>query len=145
MDKNNFAQRLIALIEDLHISERAFSDKIGKSMSYINTLKKENSSPSLSVVTSILDAYPQVNLYWLTLGVGTMYLSDEDRKTYFGDKKTSVNQDYKSLFEEYRNENAQLRQELHDTHDAILEMMKKNGALQEENTALRLAAISNRQ
>lgn len=145
MDKNNFAQRLIALIEDLRISERAFSDKIGKSMSYINTLKKENSSPSLSVVTSILDAYPQVNLYWLTLGVGTMYLSDEDRKTYFGDKKTSVNQDYKSLFEEYRNENAQLRQELHDTHDAILEMMKKNGALQEENTALRLAAISNRQ
>ena len=145
MDKNNFAQRLIALIEDLRISERAFSDKIGKSMSYINTLKKENSSPSLSVVTSILDAYPQVNLYWLTLGVGTMYLSDEDRKTYFGDKKTSVNQDYNSLFEEYRNENAQLRQELHDTHDAILEMMKKNGALQEENTALRLAAISNRQ
>ncbi len=143
MDKNNFAERLIALIEDLQVSERAFSESIGKSMSYINTLKKENSSPSLTVITSILDAYPQVNLYWLALGVGSMYLSDEDAKNLMDEKKTSTNKDYKALFEEYRKENAQLRQELHENHGTLIELMKKNGALMEENTSLRLAQMGN--
>ena len=80
MDENTFAGRLIALREELQLSERAFSDSIGKSVSYINTLKKENSSPSLTVLTSIIDTYPQVSLYWLALGDGSMYLSDEESK-----------------------------------------------------------------
>ena len=141
MDENSFASRLAALTEDLHISERAFSDSIGKSTSYINTLKKENSSPSLSVVTSILDAYPKVNLYWLVLGVGSMYLSDEDAKTFTEEKNQSTNKDYKALFEEYRKENAELRRELHEAHNTLFELMKKNGTLMEENTALHLAQI----
>ena len=144
MDKNNFAGRLIALIEDLQVSERAFSDSIGKSMSYINTLKKENSSPRLAVITSILDVYPQVNLYWLALGVGSMYLSDEEVKSITDEEKPSSNKDYKALFEEYRNENAQLRQELHESHNTLIEIMKKNGALMEENTTLRLAQMGSK-
>ncbi len=145
MDENTFAGRLIALREELQLSERAFSDSIGKSVSYINTLKKENSSPSLTVLTSIIDTYPQVSLYWLALGVGSMYLSDEESKFLTEEKKSSSNKDYKILFEEYRKENAELRKELHETHNTLIELMKKNGALMEENTALRLAQMEPRE
>ena len=144
MDENNFAERLIALIDELQVSDRAFSESIGKSVSYINTLKKENSSPSLTVLTSILDAYPQVNLYWLVLGVGSMYLSNEGSKIFTDEKKSSSNKDYKNLFEEYRKENAELRQELHEAHNTLIDLMKKNGVLMEENTALRLAQMDNK-
>lgn len=141
MNENTFAARLIALREKLQLSERAFSDSIGKSVSYINTLKKENSSPSLTVLTSIIDTYPQVSLYWLALGVGSMYLSDEESKLLTDEKKSSSNKDYKSLFEEYRKENAELRKELHEAHSTLIDMMKKNGTLMAENTALRLAQM----
>ena len=141
MNENTFAARLIALREKLQLSERAFSDSIGKSVSYINTLKKENSSPSLTVLTSIIDTYPQVSLYWLALGVGSMYLSDEESKLLTDEKKSSSNKDYKSLFEEYRKENAELRKELHEAHSTLIDMMKKNGTLMAKNTALRLAQM----
>ena len=141
MNENTFAARLIALREKLQLSERAFSDSIGKSVSYINTLKKENSSPSLTVLTSIIDTYPQVSLYWLALGVGSMYLSDEESKLLTDEKKSSSNKDYKSLFEEYRKEHAELRKELHEAHSTLIDMMKKNGTLMAKNTALRLAQM----
>ena len=60
------------------------------------------------------------------------------------EKKSSSNKDYKNLFEEYRKENAELRQELHEAHNTLIDLMKKNGALMEENTALRLAQLDNK-
>ena len=143
MNENKFAYRLIALIKDQNISERAFSEKIGKSYSYINSLKKESCSPSLKVLTSILDICPQVNLYWLALGVGSMYLTTEDVKTYMEERHISQNKDYKTLFEEERKENAILRQELHESHNSLIELMKKQTALLEENTSLRLSPSDN--
>ena len=38
-------------------------------------------------------------------------------------------------------ENAQLRQELHEARNTLIELMQKNGALMEENTTLRLAQL----
>lgn len=40
---------------------------------------------------------------------------------------------------------AELRQELHDMRDILLDLMKKNGSLIEENTALRLAQMEQKE
>lgn len=63
--------RLLAFIEAMGISRRAFEVKCGISEGYIKNLK---SSPSTNIVGKILRSFPELNQTWLLSGSGPMLL-----------------------------------------------------------------------
>jgi len=52
------------------ISATAFAEKLGINRSTISHLLSGRNKPSLDVVMKVLQAYPEVELYWLLNGTG---------------------------------------------------------------------------
>jgi len=66
-----FSQRLQKVIDFHDESASSFAEKIGVQRSSISHVLSGRNKPSLDFVMKVLNAYPNVELYWLLNGKGT--------------------------------------------------------------------------
>ena len=66
-------QRLIRFIKYKNLSQKRFEQAANLSNGYINSLRK---SPTGTKIQSIIEAFPDLNQYWLLTGEGEMLNSD---------------------------------------------------------------------
>jgi len=72
-------ERLRLFIKSTGITQAKFERACGLSNGYVNALK---SSPTADAMKKILDAFPDLNLYWLILGEGGMLRSKQQSTGY---------------------------------------------------------------
>lgn len=70
----SIATRLEEIAKSECNSVRAFELSIGKKSGYLNMMKKNNGSPSTSVVEDIIRLYPIYNLHWIVTGNGNKFI-----------------------------------------------------------------------
>lgn len=71
------AERIRTIIEHYGLTVSSFADKIGVQRSSISHLLKGRNKPSLDFVLKVVQAYPEVNLYWLLNGKGQFPTEDK--------------------------------------------------------------------
>ncbi|EDP69704.1 hypothetical protein FBALC1_09242 [Flavobacteriales bacterium ALC-1] len=72
--------RIMQLLDALHLSARQFDISIGSANGYILRMQKNNASVGSDVIERIVKVYPQVNLVWLITGKGDMFVSQQKKK-----------------------------------------------------------------
>lgn len=66
-----FSKRLQKIIEYYELTATSFADLISFNRSTISHLLSGRNKPSLEFVIKVLEAFPEVELYWLLKGKGT--------------------------------------------------------------------------
>ncbi len=89
-----FTKRLQKVIDYYGESASSFAEKIGVQRSSISHILSGRNKPSLDFVLKILEAFPEVELYWLLNGKGTFPKSDPD---LFSTPTPTVQESQKSL------------------------------------------------
>lgn len=71
--------RIRSLIEAIGISQKDFAEELGTSLSYMSSALRIDSTRSLGVdlIVRIKQKWPDLDLNWLLMGVGNMWLSDK--------------------------------------------------------------------
>ena len=71
----NIQDRLKFLIKSVNMNVATFSKAIDiKQVNLHNVVSGRRNVPSLKIVIAIVEYIPNVNLYWLILGTGSMFL-----------------------------------------------------------------------
>ncbi len=70
VNTEDFAKRLILIIDYYETSAAALAEKIEVQRSSISHILSGRNKPSLDFVLKVLKAFPEVELYWLINGVG---------------------------------------------------------------------------
>ena len=65
MNSEDIVAKLEKIFTDLNVTPSMFADKIGVQRSSISHLLSGRNKPSLDLVLKIVDAFPQIDLYWL--------------------------------------------------------------------------------
>ncbi|UJH91795.1 helix-turn-helix transcriptional regulator [Antarcticibacterium sp. 1MA-6-2] len=71
VNSENFSLRLQKILEYYDISAATFADAIDVGRSSISHILSGRNKPSLDFVLKIVQAYPEVELYWLLNGKGS--------------------------------------------------------------------------
>lgn len=66
----DFKDRLLYIFENYFLNATTFADKIGVQRSSMSHILSGRNKPSLDFILKIYDAFPEINLPWLTLGEG---------------------------------------------------------------------------
>ena len=134
-------ERIQVLIEALEVSGREFCKSIGQSNSWNRTIGKNIGT---DIVVKILSTYPQVNINWLVLGEGEIFIDNSTNELREAPSKLYFNKNYEAMFEELRLDNKDLREENKKLREALLEQMYKNEKLMIENAQLRAKALEHK-
>ena len=70
MDIEKINLRITEILKHYELSASSFADSIGVQRSSISHLLKGRNKPSLEFVSKLVQAYPEVDLYWLLYGQG---------------------------------------------------------------------------
>lgn len=92
--------RLVALCQDLGLSQRQFSISLGLSPGYLGNLKDD---VTVGVVNKILVTYPRVSMPWLVAGQGAMYVQEpltKDLSSYIVQENKELKKENKELYAE---------------------------------------------
>lgn len=76
INSSEFTSRLQKVIDFYDETASSFAEKIGVQRSSISHILSGRNKPSLDFVMKILQAYPDVELYWLLNGKGNFPKSD---------------------------------------------------------------------
>lgn len=68
--------RIKRILEHYDLSVSAFADTIGVQRSSMSHILSGRNRPSLDFILKVMQAYPEVNLYWLLNGKGTFPSED---------------------------------------------------------------------
>ncbi|WP_340063109.1 helix-turn-helix transcriptional regulator [Ascidiimonas aurantiaca] len=71
VNDTKFPKRLEKIIGYYELSASAFADKVGVQRSSISHIISGRNKPSLDFIMKIIEAFPEVDLYWLLMGKGT--------------------------------------------------------------------------
>lgn len=71
VNTSNFSKRLQKIIDFYDLTATSFSEKIAFNRSTISHLLSGRNKPSLEFVIKVLEAYPEVDFYWLLNGKGS--------------------------------------------------------------------------
>ena len=71
INSSDFAKRLQEIMDHYHLTGASFAESIGVQRSAISHILSGRNKPSLDFVLKILDAYPDIELYWLLNGKGS--------------------------------------------------------------------------
>ena len=66
-----FIVRLKKIIEENDLSSSAFAEKLGVQRATISHLLSGRNKPSLDFIMKVIEAFPEVDLYWLLNGKGS--------------------------------------------------------------------------
>ena len=67
-----FAERLLKIMEEYELNATAFADKIEVGRSSISHILSGRNKPSLEFVMKVVETFPEVELYWLLNGKGSL-------------------------------------------------------------------------
>ncbi len=70
------ADRLKIVMEYYELTPSSFADRLNVQRSSISHLLSGRNNPSLDFVMKVLDAFPEVDLYWLVNGIGEFPLNE---------------------------------------------------------------------
>src|SRR5690606_39229090 len=76
----NVVDRIMEILNDTGLSARQFELSIEKTSGYLNSLKTRGSSPSVDVVSKIVEVYPHYSAEWILSGRGAMYIGSGKEK-----------------------------------------------------------------
>ena len=68
----DFNQRLLIIFEKYSLNASSFADTIGVQRSSLSHILSGRNKPSLDFILKIYEAFPEINLAWLTLGEGEL-------------------------------------------------------------------------
>ena len=131
-------ERIQTLIKALNLSGREFCKSIGQSDSWNRMI---GTTIGLDIVRTILRTYPNININWLVLGEGEIFIENTPTELRERPTKLYFNKNYETLFEELRLDNKDLREENKKLMESLLDLMYKNEKLMVENAQLRAKAI----
>ncbi len=77
INSKEFIKRIEKILDFYGLSAAAFADKIDVQRSSISHLLSGRNKPSLEFVLKVVDAFPEVNLYWLLNGKGSFPSASE--------------------------------------------------------------------
>ena len=80
VNTSEFTERLHKIMEYHDLSAASFADKIDVGRSSISHLLSGRNKPSLDFVMKIVNAFPDVELYWLLNGKGSFPKNEEIKK-----------------------------------------------------------------
>ena len=126
-------ERIQTLIKALDISGREFCKSIGQSDSWNRMI---GTTIGIDIVRNILRSYPNVNINWLVLGEGEIFINSEANTLRDCSPKLYYNKNLENLLEELRQDNKDLREENKKLRETLLELMYKNEKLMVENARL---------
>lgn len=66
-----FISRLKVILDHYELSSSSFADKVGVQRSSVSHLLSGRNRPSLDFVMKLVQAFPEVNIYWLLNGKGS--------------------------------------------------------------------------
>lgn len=75
----DFGKRLQKIMEEHDLNATSFADAVDVGRSSISHILSGRNKPSLEFVLKVVDAFPEVNIYWLLNGKGT-YPNYADQK-----------------------------------------------------------------
>lgn len=97
-------QRLIELCDALNITPNSFSQRIGKSRSFIKGITKDIGSDALR---EIYLTFPEVNILWIITGEGDKFLkndvslsNNENLTSYLKEENKELKEEMKRLIKE---------------------------------------------
>lgn len=70
VNTDDFTKRLETILEYYAVSASGFADSIGVQRSALSHLMSGRNKPSLDLIMKIVEAYPEVDIYWLLNGRG---------------------------------------------------------------------------
>lgn len=76
INNEDFSKRLQKVMEYYGENGSSFADKIGVQRSSISHILSGRNKPSLEFVLKVLNAFPEVDLYWLLNGKGSFPKKD---------------------------------------------------------------------
>jgi len=71
VNTSDFSKRLQKIIDFYDLTATSFSEKIAFNRSTISHILSGRNKPSLEFVIKVLEAYPEVDFYWLLNGKGS--------------------------------------------------------------------------
>ncbi|MFT5892052.1 MAG: transcriptional regulator with XRE-family HTH domain [Dokdonia sp.] len=77
VNNRNFIQRLEKILKEYELSAATFADKIQVGRATISHILSGRNKPSLDFVMKIVQAFSQVDLYWLLEGKGSFPKTEE--------------------------------------------------------------------
>ncbi|MCX7953624.1 MAG: helix-turn-helix domain-containing protein [Bacteroidales bacterium] len=146
-------ERIIAIIKEKNLTLKDFVEKVGIQRSTLSHIITGRNNPSLELLIKILKTFPDINVEWLLLGVGSMFknnVSTISEETFnlpilekSNDNKDSVgtNLEKNKLLGELVNNNAIYRADnesitkLENINDVEKENISKIIILYKDNTA----------
>lgn len=78
VNTEQFTKRLHQIMDYYELSAASFADKIDVGRSSISHLLSGRNKPSLDFVMKIVNAFPEVELYWLLNGKGSFPKKEEE-------------------------------------------------------------------
>ena len=90
----------------------------------------------IDIVRNILRSYPNININWLVLGEGDIFIENTPNELRESTPKLYFNKNLENLLEELRLDNKELRAENKQLRESLLELMYKNEKLMVENAQL---------
>jgi plasmid maintenance system antidote protein VapI len=75
VNTDDFIKRLELLMDYFGLNASLFADKIGVQRSSISHLLSGRNKPSLDFILKIIEAFPEVDLYWILIGKDNMIKS----------------------------------------------------------------------
>lgn len=78
----DFNQRLLIIFEKYSLNASSFADTIGVQRSSLSHILSGRNKPSLDFILKIYEAFPEINLAWLTLGEGELTKQKTDTPTF---------------------------------------------------------------
>ena len=70
--------RIRHIMEEQHMSQQVFADFIGLSPATLSSIFNGRTRPTLNIVEAIKNKLPLINTDWLLMGVGSMYVTQEN-------------------------------------------------------------------
>lgn len=71
LNSQDFAQKLELILSYYQLTASSFADKIGVQRSSISHLLSGRNKPGLEFVIKIVENFPEVDLYWFLMDMGT--------------------------------------------------------------------------
>lgn len=71
-------ERIQVLYKALELNRKSFCNKIGIGYQALTNMERRKSDPSFKLLQSIKERFPQVNIDWLLLEKGEMFISEKE-------------------------------------------------------------------
>jgi len=120
------------LVSKLKLNTKQFSEAIGVSNGYLAKQRANKANVGSHIIEKIVSVYPEVNLYWLIKGEGSMLREINKKREYqLPDNNFQVG-------EQSYNLNSSYEVEISKLNTVIVRLAKKNSELEQENEKLRI-------